>query len=135
VRNSKGKCVDPNECCNDPNAEITNCFSDCSGGTCDHPKLYNCSQSCIPRGCQCKKGFVKSWTGKCIPLNKCPKCTKKNQEYKPCGTRCPETCDNPNPICVEVCQPGCFCKEGYILHNGKCILKTYCPKKRKIEMK
>jgi hypothetical protein len=130
IRNAKNQCVNPNECCNDRNAEIVECPNPCPGGTCDQPEFFPCRMRCPFRGCQCKQGFVKNASGKCIPLNRCPKkCTKKNQEFKSCGTKCPATCQKRNPICVKICVPGCFCKQGYILNNGECILVSKCPKK------
>jgi hypothetical protein len=130
VRNANGECVNPNSCCEDPNAEVVSCPNPCPGGTCDQPTFAPCRMACKLRGCQCKKGFVKNSNGKCIRLNKCPakKCTKKNQVYMSCGTRCPATCANQNPVCILLCVPGCFCKQGFVLHNGQCIEKYKCPR-------
>ncbi|KAM4016849.1 chymotrypsin inhibitor-like [Anomaloglossus baeobatrachus] len=59
-----------------------------------------------------------------------------HEEYKSCGTACPETCDNygteANLICTMHCEPGCYCAKPYILKrkdDDECILPDYCPMK------
>lgn len=53
-----------------------------------------------------------------------------NEEWKQCGSACPPTCHSPNPeICIKQCIAGCFCKEGYLLHEGDCVAKADCPGK------
>lgn len=54
-----------------------------------------------------------------------------NEEWKECGSACPPTCLSPKPeICIKNCISGCFCKEGFLLHEGDCIAKTDCPGKK-----
>ena len=48
----------------------------------------------------------------------------------PCYGHCRPTCDTGlDIICTQICQPGCNCKEGYILdeYNGECIPIAECP--------
>ncbi|XP_047993716.1 chymotrypsin inhibitor-like [Leguminivora glycinivorella] len=48
------------------------------------------------------------------------------EEYNSCGSACPKTCANKDLSlsCIQVCRPGCFCKEGtYRDANGKCTSK------------
>lgn len=48
--------------------------------------------------------------------------------YNRCGTACPPTCDNPNPICTKQCVAGCFCIDGYVLDAiDSCIPLNKCP--------
>lgn len=57
-------------------------------------------------------------------------CGATNQEYKECANPCPVTCENRlnPPMCKAMCQPGCACKEGYVLDkDGNCILPEACP--------
>ncbi|XP_063798323.1 uncharacterized protein LOC134965863 isoform X2 [Pseudophryne corroboree] len=52
-----------------------------------------------------------------------------NQEYNECGTICPITCSNYNDpgVCAEVCEAGCFCKEGFYQDaRGICVEKAKC---------
>nr|UPQ64758.1 zonadhesin-like protein 2 [Plectrocnemia conspersa] len=121
-----GECVEPEQCsCSDPNAELVSCPNPCPGGTCESPEFFPCRRACMIRGCQCKKGYVKDVNGNCILLEQSKPCGD-NEVYK-CGSVCPATCDNRNPACTKQCVYGCFCKEGYILNNGVCILIEDCP--------
>ncbi|XP_077288741.1 zonadhesin-like [Arctopsyche grandis] len=132
LRNSEGKCRPESECaCADPNAEVVRCPNPCPGGTCEFPEFANCDAPCRIKGCQCKKGYVKNKGGKCILLSQCPnrQCAGQNEEYLDCGTGCPATCENrikkiacPNKNCV----PGCFCKNGFVRKNGKCVKWDEC---------
>ncbi|KAF2881187.1 hypothetical protein ILUMI_25012 [Ignelater luminosus] len=53
----------------------------------------------------------------------------ENEVYNSCGSVCPPTCQNPNPLCILACVSGCYCKEGYIriTKTGKCIPQKECP--------
>lgn len=74
VRNPKGKCVKPAECCTDPNAELIKCANPCNGGTCATPEFLPCKRKCFYYGCQCKKGYVKKseTDSTCILKSQCP---------------------------------------------------------------
>nr|WIM01334.1 zonadhesin-like protein 1A [Limnephilus flavicornis] len=121
-------CVLPDKCCEDPNSEVVSCPNPCPGGTCDQPEFTPCRVACREKGCQCKKGFVKDSNGKCITLDKCPPKCNANEVWKECGTKCPPTCANKTPFCTKDCATGCFCVDGYIRQNGKCIPIDDCPK-------
>ncbi|CAF1451396.1 unnamed protein product, partial [Rotaria sordida] len=136
-RTDDGKCVKPEECCQDENEEYTNCGTPC-------PEICNskpgiCTRKCV-RGCFCKPNYARkdsSTNSPCILKNRCPKDTtplncNENEEYTHCGTACPETCNYKPEMCTEQCVQGCFCKPNYIRKdnstNSPCILKDQCPK-------
>ncbi|CAG9763334.1 unnamed protein product [Ceutorhynchus assimilis] len=53
----------------------------------------------------------------------------KNEKYNPCGSLCISTCNNRQfANCATQCNPGCFCKDGYIRSklNGPCIKISEC---------
>ena len=48
--------------------------------------------------------------------------------YQQCGSLCPQTCDNIGTLnCSGGCAEGCFCPDGLVVHNGKCIEPLTCP--------
>ena len=48
--------------------------------------------------------------------------------YQQCGALCPQTCDNPDITnCHGGCAEGCFCPEGLVISNGRCIDPITCP--------
>uniref|UniRef100_A0A7E4VF88 TIL domain-containing protein n=1 Tax=Panagrellus redivivus TaxID=6233 RepID=A0A7E4VF88_PANRE len=54
------------------------------------------------------------------------RCTT-NEFFTTCGT-CEATCDNRSPVCDRACRPaGCFCRTGFVRHNGQCISPSRCP--------
>lgn len=80
ARNSKGVCIPIENCpCKDPNAEIVECVNPCEGGTCAQPLFSPCKRPCLPRGCQCKKNFVKKsdTDPTCVAISKCKIYRKK----------------------------------------------------------
>lgn len=45
-----------------------------------------------------------------------------------CGPAEPATCRSPGKSAVtEYCDSGCYCPEGTVLHEDRCIPKTQCP--------
>ena len=48
--------------------------------------------------------------------------------YQQCGPLCPQTCES-NGIanCPHGCARGCFCPDGLVIHNGRCIEPLTCP--------
>lgn len=49
------------------------------------------------------------------------------EEYTDCGG-CEASCSNQSPLCTRECKPaGCYCKNGYVRENGKCIPVEKCP--------
>jgi Trypsin Inhibitor like cysteine rich domain len=112
------------------NAAYVQCPNPCPGGTCGQPEFSPCKRACINWGCQCKKGFVRDATYNCMKFSECPKntCKDQNEIYNECGTACPPTCANLQPICVFTCNRGCFCRPGYVRDsNGVCIPLANCP--------
>jgi hypothetical protein len=55
-------------------------------------------------------------------------CQDENEEWKHCGIQCVPTCKNPNPTCGS-CNVShvCGCKNGFVRHEGRCILFDSCP--------
>lgn len=78
--------------------------------------------------CPIPYSFVKK-DKKC--LISCHQCEEPNQEYKSCWNACLEpSCHNPKLFtCSNVCEPGCFCKEGFIRYeSGQCVPREFCQK-------
>ena len=128
-------------------------FKECKGcdGTCLNP-FPVCPAICQP-GCSCPPDTVVH-KGKCIPIDECPgecmqlsrhkapsgyysaihstsffyhtECPIKGQTYKECKG-CDGTCWNQNPICPLICDPGCSCDNGTVVHEGECIPTDKCP--------
>ena len=44
--------------------------------------------------------------------------------YQQCGPVCPQTCENQQ--CSAGCAEECFCPDGMVLSNNKCINLTDC---------
>ena len=49
-------------------------------------------------------------------------------EYRPCGTPCLNTCQNPSAAstCGLRCKEGCYCPTGKLNNNGSCINQSDC---------
>ena len=48
--------------------------------------------------------------------------------YQQCGSLCPQNCDNTNITnCHGGCAEGCFCPDGLVTSNGRCIDPVACP--------
>ena len=48
--------------------------------------------------------------------------------YQQCGALCPQTCDNAGTTnCHGGCAEGCFCPDGLVISNGRCIDPLTCP--------
>eukprot|EP00079_Xenopus_tropicalis_P037504 XP_017951275.1 PREDICTED: SCO-spondin-like [Xenopus tropicalis] len=92
-------------------------------------QLCGAQEKCIYRpgsGCDCKPGYTKqTLDSPCIPKNECIIC-EELKVYTPCNKFCPPTCKPKG--CIEICAPGCICKQGYAWHNEKCIPESECPK-------
>ena len=60
----------------------------------------------------------------CFLITACP---IKGQIYYPECAPCDGTCENPNPPCPEICRPGCACREGKVIKNGRrCVNPKNC---------
>ena len=54
-------------------------------------------------------------------------CRDENEAYDMCGSPCQRQCGEPEPMCMDMCQEGCFCQAGYIRDdNGRCISEEEC---------
>ena len=60
----------------------------------------------------------------CLLITVCP---IEGQIYYPGCAPCDGTCENPNPPCLTICEPGCACPKGQVIKDGKCVDKTECP--------
>ena len=47
--------------------------------------------------------------------------------YQQCGPLCVRTCDNIGADCPGGCAEGCFCPDGLVILNGRCIDPIACP--------
>ena len=47
--------------------------------------------------------------------------------YQQCGPLCVRTCDNIGEDCSGGCAEGCFCPDGLVTLNGRCIDPIACP--------
>ncbi|GAB0086436.1 hypothetical protein DMENIID0001_004980 [Sergentomyia squamirostris] len=137
---SGGSCIPQKSCPNPycpknevwlPCGQAPDCQETCDGydPECDARK----KRGTCPSGCYCRKGYARHpTTGECIRKRDCPtepQCSA-NEEYKDCGYRCKESCDWTSKTCRgEKCSSGCFCSEGYVRINGKCILQDNCEQK------
>lgn len=63
--------------------------------------------------------------------NLCPIMCENSSEYRECGPSCPQTCSNiggrKESYCkFGPCVEGCYCRDGYIYDNGKCVAAADC---------
>ena len=124
-----GKCIPLRQCPPVQQCPAGQVYKECGSAcppTCDQtPRV--CTDQCI-QGCFCSDGLVLH-DGKCIPLRQCPPVQQcpAGQVYKECGSACPPTCDQTPRGCTLQCVAGCFCSDGLVLHDGKCIPTSQCP--------
>ena len=57
-----------------------------------------------------------------------PGCPIKGQQFNRCGSACPPTCTNRNPICTLQCVPRCQCPRGKVIdkRRKKCVFPSQC---------
>ncbi|GFR05007.1 hypothetical protein TNCT_498982 [Trichonephila clavata] len=137
VRNDQGDCIEPEKCPRKScpvNEEYSTCANPCN--RCQ--KIERCEFVCKP-GCNCKKGYSRDFSGRCIPKVQCPSidptppfniCGKDEQFYD-CIPSCHGTCfaltRKTNIFCQQACRKGCYCKEGlYKRKDGKCVPPSDC---------
>ncbi|XP_053611059.1 serine protease inhibitor swm-1-like [Plodia interpunctella] len=116
-----------------PNEEYLLCGSACPFNCTDPKGPVTCSDDCV-EGCFCKAGFLRNENGTCVNADQCigdknPVCGT-NEEFLSCGTACPGTCSNPDPlVCGLACSMGCFCKSGYVRDetSNSCVTLDKCP--------
>ena len=132
----QNECVRPNQCrsnmtCDIEGQKFTSCGSACPP-TCSNPNPI-CTRQCVP-GCQCPRGTVlDEEQNECVRPNQCRSnmtCDIEGQKFTSCGSACPPTCSNPNPICTRQCVPGCQCPRGTVLDEvqNKCVRLNQCSK-------
>ena len=130
------ECVRPNQCqsnmtCDIEGQQFNSCGSACPP-TCGNPNPI-CTRQCVP-GCQCPRGTVlDEEQNECVRPNQCQSnmtCDIEGQQFNSCGSACPPTCSNPNPICTRQCVPGCQCPRGTVLdeERNRCVTKHQCSK-------
>ncbi|VDI74139.1 Hypothetical predicted protein, partial [Mytilus galloprovincialis] len=106
-------------------------YSSCVMDMCSYegePKLLNtvkCSSlESFVEECA-ESGIVMKWrTDNFCPL----KCKDPNMIYKSSGPGCPATCIDPKASskCTLEEREGCFCKQGFVLSDDKCIKQSEC---------
>ncbi|XP_035679107.1 zonadhesin-like isoform X8 [Branchiostoma floridae] len=85
--------------------------SECDGDS-DCPRRQKCCSDGCVRICQNP-----------APTSVC----SENSHFDTCGHgECQPTCENPAPICTQVCIAGCQCDDGFALHDGRCIPMSQC---------
>ncbi|XP_070504619.1 keratin-associated protein 10-4-like [Chironomus tepperi] len=122
--------------CRDLHAIWSDCGSDCEP-TCNEKPEF-CSDVCIQK-CVCEEGYVLDEDDVCILESDCPNssqsdsnaCPNPHMIWNDCGSACEPTCSEQPAGCIEMCISKCVCEEGYVLHEGACILKSDCPSQSK----
>lgn len=93
--------------------------------------------------CDCKQGYRRLDSGKCVRESKCPNyCSQPNEVKYDCFKECaPRTCPNvtqtKNGTCELECQSGvCDCINGYLRNEcGVCVPEAQCSDGCKCESK
>ncbi|GBN47146.1 hypothetical protein AVEN_91085-1 [Araneus ventricosus] len=115
-------------------------YSDCVIPCNDCQTRGKCNFLVCNKGCDCRKGYYRDFSGRCVPARQCPiidptpapaDCSP-DQQYYECIPRCSRTCEaytRPVKIfCSELCVEGCFCREGlYEAEDGSCVPPEQCP--------
>ncbi|XP_055299432.1 fibrillin-1-like [Sitodiplosis mosellana] len=136
-----GVCTKPNTC------SCPNGFDgpQCGRKVCvPQPALQDAHSSCDQFNCKitCNQGYVfpdgsdvmqmdcknGKWESASLKQISAPDCQLKCNAgfvYNKCGPNVEQTCDNAEE--KSVCVPGCFCPNGMVKHEGKCIQPDNCP--------
>ncbi|GBN47144.1 hypothetical protein AVEN_91084-1, partial [Araneus ventricosus] len=94
------------------------------------------------KGCDCRKGYYRDFSGRCIPARQCPiidptppaSTCEANKQYYECIPSCDRTCKayrrKEKIFCNQICISGCFCREGlYLADDGEtCVPPEQCDK-------
>jgi len=125
----KDECVAVEECPDEERCKGDRVWTDCGTAcqpTCAEPNP-ECDKRCVVDACQCPKGtvLIDPLKDHCVALEECPE--KKptcpgDLVHTDCGTACPRTCEDPNPVCPPVCVKECQCPKGQLLAGeNECV--------------
>ncbi|CAH2247939.1 c-binding -like [Pelobates cultripes] len=105
-----------------PSIYFDTCVYDLCELNMDPGSLCNSLQS-YAEVCQSHGVTIHPWRNETFcPLN-CP----SNSHYDQCGTACPTTCvPGSSSNCNLPCAEGCFCNDGYVLYDKKCVPSNQC---------
>ncbi|KAG8523729.1 Zonadhesin [Galemys pyrenaicus] len=100
--------------------------------------VIHCQSFACPTGTQCQSNS--SVLDSCTPksewvlgggqgqgFNTCP----DHSSYVSCLPSCLSSCEDPDALCKgmklpSTCHDGCLCQPGFLLREGKCVLKNQC---------
>ncbi|XP_076808006.1 zonadhesin-like isoform X2 [Clavelina lepadiformis] len=141
VRNSKGVCVNADQCPQKDSGSSVTCETYSTGDLsyvpqCDENGNFNTTQ-CEEDMCFCvdkMSGNILEGTRRpieifnleCSLLGDCP----GKMTFNSCATACPETCDDPLPRCTRNCAIDCVCPPGHVRRAGDdmtCVPIDLCP--------
>ncbi|KAK7501525.1 hypothetical protein BaRGS_00007329 [Batillaria attramentaria] len=103
--------------------------SSCITDMCDCPVGRYCACEAVKAyWSQCSRAGVRVAWGRqerCFPPVKCP----EKADPVLCSNTCPRTCSNLNSLepCPTLCDTGCLCNGGAVLHDEECIAPERCP--------
>ncbi|CAG9862128.1 unnamed protein product [Phyllotreta striolata] len=141
IRDSDYNCVLLSECPNAVcgeneilNTEATSCdiLQTCETPTFQKAASCRASPKEFER-CDCIPGYVRNKDGKCVPyVEECLKCGV-NEVATHCVNCCLATCQHPPEPdcedCIEECEPGCDCAEGFTRDEISHTCVAVCPPK------
>lgn len=111
-----------------PKATFSTCGTACPK-RCGEPLASICTLNCV-RGCFCDEGYCLDKNDNCVPFQETPPALPvlsafcgRNAVYSTCGSACPLKCNKPpKKLCLDTCEVGCFCKEGFCQNvKGNCV--------------
>lgn len=91
------------------------------------PKIYSDHSAGLVIASACTQAYTSSSLS-CLLLFQCVaiQCPS-GMVYQQCGPLCVRTCDNIGEDCPGGCAEGCFCPDGLVTLNGRCIDPIACP--------
>ncbi|XP_063297781.1 uncharacterized protein LOC134586215 [Pelobates fuscus] len=105
-----------------PSIYFDTCVYDLCELNMDPGSLCNSLQS-YAEVCQSQGVTIYPWRNETFCPLKCP----SNSHYDQCGTACPATCvPGSSSNCNLPCAEGCFCNDGYVLYDKKCVPSDQC---------
>lgn len=118
-----GECVDQKKYC-----ELIDCGPNATwrNGTGDKDSCFAVSHmNFVFEGCFCNDGYRYDMD-KCVPCltnQECP----EGLTFNLCGKDCFDDCPDPTRVCSTMCQPGCYCPDGFVNVDGSCVVtKEHC---------